>query len=175
MKASQKVVLKTYKFPPPKKKIATFSEACYSYPEIPMTTAGLLTPSLTIHHERLLFLSSASSKRSRWKTQWSFSLNSEMGRFAIVLHLIFILFISPPSSISLPLPRLSLSLSSLSFLFSLFSFRSFLSFLVEKSYQFGVSLDVLNSKADSWEGFQALCVQCVRHESTTLTESVLCH
>ena len=174
MKASQKVVLKTYKFPPPKKKIATFSEACYSYPEIPMTTAGLLTPSLTIHHERLLFLSSASSKRSRWKTQWSFSLNSEMGRFAIVLHLIFILFISPPSSISLPLPRLSLSLS-LSFLFSLFSFRSFLSFLVEKSYQFGVSLDVLNSKADSWEGFQALCVQCVRHESTTLTESVLCH
>ena len=174
MKASQKVVLKTYKFRPPKKKIATFSEACYSYPEIPMTTAGLLTPSLTIHHERLLFLSSASSKRSRWKTQWSFSLNSEMGRFAIVLHLIFILFISPPSSISLPLPRLSLSLS-LSFLFSLFSFRSFLSFLVEKSYQFGVSLDVLNSKADSWEGFQALCVQCVRHESTTLTESVLCH
>ena len=170
MKASQKVVLKTYKFPPPKKKIATLSEACYSYPEIPMTTAGLLTPSLTIHHERLLFLSSASSKRSRWKTQWSFSLNSEMGRFAIVLHLIFILFISPPSSISLPLPRLSLS-----FLFSLFSFRSFLSFLVEKSYQFGVSLDVLNSKADSWEGFQALCVQCVRHESTTLTESVLCH
>ena len=167
MKASQKVVLKTYKFPPPKKKIATFSEACYSYPEIPMTTAGLLTPSLTIHHERLLFLSSASSKRSRWKTQWSFSLNSEMGRFAIVLHLIFILFISPPSSISLPLPRLSLSF--------LFSFRSFLSFLVEKSYQFGVSLDVLNSKADSWEGFQALCVQCVRHESTTLTESVLCH
>ena len=117
MKASQKVVLKTYKFPPPKKKIATLSEACYSYPEIPMTTAGLLTPSLTIHHERLLFLSSASSKRSRWKTQWSFSLNSEMGRFAIVLHLIFILFISPPSSISLPLPRLSLSLS----LFSLFS------------------------------------------------------
>ena len=174
MKASQKVVLKTYKIRPPKKKNATFSEACYSYPEIPMTTAGLLTPSLTIHHERLLFLSSASSKRSRWKTQWSFSLNSEMGRFAIVLHLIFILFISPPSSISLPLPRLSLSLS-LSFLFSLFSFRSFLSFLVEKSYQFGVSLDVLNSKADSWEGFQALCVQCVRHESTTLTESVLCH
>ena len=123
MKASQKVVLKTYKFPPPKKKIATFSEACYSYPEIPMTTAGLLTPSLTIHHERLLFLSSASSKRSRWKTQWSFSLNSEMGRFAIVLHLIFILFISPPSSISLPLPRLSLSFlfSLFSFLFSLFS------------------------------------------------------
>ena len=169
MKASQKVVLKTYKFPPPKKKIATLSEACYSYPEIPMTTAGLLTPSLTIHHERLLFLSSASSKRSRWKTQWSFSLNSEMGRFAIVLHLIFILFISPPSSIS----PASLSLFSL-FSF-LFSFRSFLSFLVEKSYQFGVSLDVLNSKADSWEGFQALCVQCVRHESTTLTESVLCH